>query len=591
MKCIEKIFFYPLLVLVFSTSISAQQFSKANIEKTLLLAYDLNFNKPDSARTLFEKIKPHIKASDWHDLQIDFDLYYGDYFNEINNYDSSLYYLNQVMKRCKKHDSLEVKLGVAYSFLSELYQNALNYPKALAYAKRSIVISEKYQLSETYIDYHNLSLIYSEYGEDSLAIWALNKSAELAPKDNDEVTFSINTNLALMLVEGGRYAEARKLLTQIEDFLRKDDIETINNRFNGTLIYANYYMEVDSLDKALSMIHHADSLAKQLKIAEINMFLSEAYADYYIAIGDFELAYDYRMRSQEITDSLDGADVQKNLNELQTKYATAEKERKISEQTLKIRENENRKRLYQVVIGFISGILLLLFYFYLNSSKKRKLLHKKNQQIEEAHTAIENLMRESHHRIKNNLQVVSSLLKIQSKNARTQEAKSGLLEAYSRISTIALLHQKLQGSEGFEHINSKDFLGQLIPAIQHSLAGENKVNKFEIDLEKINISMDSAISIGLIVNELLTNAIKYAFQDQKEVATFVRISLKKQTSSLTLIVADNGKGLPDDFNIDGLKSLGFKIVRSMASKLKATVFTKNDNGAVIEINIPYEGVA
>ncbi len=567
-----------------------QSHTKKEVDTWLEMAIDLSANEPDSSLVYFEKAKKALSVSkkSWTRLRILYDLYYSSYLNELNNYDSSLYYVNRALKQTKGVDSLQKLEGLTYNYLGQLYQNSMHYEKALDCFLKSIAIYEAHNDPDLYFDYHNLANIYLDLGMDSLAIEAYKEADRRAP-DDPYIKYSININLAYLYLQMDLPHVAGPIFKKIEPFFSNTEVGTRNNRFMGLVSYADYYVAVDSLLKAREVLDSAASLAKKLDIRQVDMFLSRSWSRYYKAKGDYAKAYGYITDYHALSDSLDGVEVRNSLNELQTKYATAEKERQIQAQELRLEKSSARQRILILSTGAILIILVLLAYFYMNSRKKRKLLYAQNLQIQKANREIENLMRESHHRIKNNLQVVSSLLKMQSKNVHSPEARASLIEAFNRVKTIALLHQKLQGSQTFKEVDLQEFVEQLVQASKDSLVGNQSQVALFTKAEKVEVSTDMAISIGLVINELITNAIKYAFSASEK--GVVHIDLKVEKGSLHLRVSDTGKGFPADFKFEELNSLGFKIVRSMATKLKAQVKVSTNKGAVIDIEIPYERAA
>jgi two-component sensor histidine kinase/Tfp pilus assembly protein PilF len=568
---------------------SAQNQSVTSIDQLLEQAGRLSTSKPDSALFYFARIKKRLPKLKNEKTKIRFFISYANYFNHLNNYDSALFYLNKALVRCQGVDSLKKLEAITYSFMAEVYQHSLRADQALEYQLRCIKISTELKDPERFIDYNNLGSIYQDLGEDSLAIQSFEKALDLSPPNHKLFIVSLNTSLFLLYDDKRDWEKCRQAQMAMEPWLNDPEVFDLRTKIAWYLNQSRYYLRVDSLDKAEAMLNIARPLTDSLNLAEMDLYLSTYESDYFIARNDYKRAFAANERYHMLSDSLDGVEVQNNLNALQTKYETAEKERLISEQSLILEKNEARQLAMLIIILGILSITGLLIYFYLNSRKKRKLLQTKNIQIQEAHAEIENLMRESHHRIKNNLQVVSSLLKMQSKNVGSAQGKDALLEAYHRIQTIAMLHQKLQGSQSFKTVNTKEFIEQLLEAIKKSLLTDDSLISFVQNIEPAEISTDVAISLGLMINELVTNAIKYAFD--KDVKGKVEIELQISKDHLHLKISDTGKGFPLDFTFETLNSLGYKIVRSMATKLKADVYTKNEHGAVIEINIPYERAA
>jgi two-component sensor histidine kinase len=174
------------------------------------------------------------------------------------------------------------------------------------------------------------------------------------------------------------------------------------------------------------------------------------------------------------------------------------------------------------------------------------------------------MMRESHHRIKNNLQLVNSILDLQSRNMKDPAVKKAFMESRQRIQAISFAHQRLYGNDTVEKLNLKSFLFDLIQSIQQSSLDEHSHIKIVPRLDEMDISTEKAIPIGLIMNELLTNAIKYAFNSHQG-GTIV-VNLTRQSNQVELVIGDNGAGMKE--NTEGT-GFGHQLVKSMVRQLKA----------------------
>jgi len=189
------------------------------------------------------------------------------------------------------------------------------------------------------------------------------------------------------------------------------------------------------------------------------------------------------------------------------------------------------------------------------------------------------LLRELYHRVKNNLQIISSLLSIQSKRISDKKAKSIFDESIQRIKSIAMLHEKLYKSDNLQIISMQQYTQDLVQELQQSFKGDNI--DFKIICDKINLNLEIAVPIGLIINELITNSLKYAFADKKDNKQII-IQMKKNTNeTFTLIISDNGQGA----NMQTLKEgFGFKLLEFLASyQLKGEIQTDGSDGLIHKI--------
>ncbi|TVQ12588.1 MAG: response regulator [Balneolaceae bacterium] len=191
------------------------------------------------------------------------------------------------------------------------------------------------------------------------------------------------------------------------------------------------------------------------------------------------------------------------------------------------------------------------------------------------------LLAEIHHRVKNNLAIISGLLELQSNNIENQQIKDLLSESIHRIKAIALLHEKVYNSDDLARINLGEYLKEFIGTLRnYYLSNGEKINVF-IEIPETYISLSSAIPIGLIVNELITNAFRHAFTGRD--TGNVRVSLDHVIDKYLLKIIDDGIGMPDDVITGKSKKLGMTLVYGMIHQLKADIEINRNNGTAVAI--------
>ncbi|MFA6216631.1 MAG: PAS domain S-box protein [Candidatus Omnitrophota bacterium] len=189
------------------------------------------------------------------------------------------------------------------------------------------------------------------------------------------------------------------------------------------------------------------------------------------------------------------------------------------------------------------------------------------EKIKEALVEKELLLREVNHRVKNNLQIINSLFNLQARKVTDEGVKEILRESCSRIKSIALVHEKLYGSPDLSRIDMKEYLTSLVRSISHSLnVGRDGIYVTVLTDEGIRFDMDRVIYCGLIVNELVTNAFKYAFPDKRKGEICIELKINK-SNNYELIVRDDGVGLPKDFDWEDSETLGLELVKTLAHQL------------------------
>lgn len=196
------------------------------------------------------------------------------------------------------------------------------------------------------------------------------------------------------------------------------------------------------------------------------------------------------------------------------------------------------------------------------------------------------LLKEVHHRVKNNMQVISSILNLQSSYVTDQYALNLLKESQNRIKTMAYIHESLYQNKTFTSINFSDYISTLSSNILQSYAASGQNVKLELDIQKIILNLDTSIPAGLIINELVTNSIKHAFAGSNE--GIILINLHTKDNILFLEVSDNGKGFPKDIDFKNTNSLGLQLVNTLVEQLNGKLeLSDNKNGGTsFYINFP-----
>jgi two-component sensor histidine kinase len=241
---------------------------------------------------------------------------------------------------------------------------------------------------------------------------------------------------------------------------------------------------------------------------------------------------------------------------------------------------------YLVIAALALALLLALAFYrnYRNTKKANRIIAQQQQETEEKKRIIEisltekeTLLKEIHHRVKNNLQIISSLLNLQANRTDDENLKRIMNEAKNRISSMALIHQKIYQSGNLSSVDFQAYIEQMAQSIDANFNNEKKNITQHINTHGISLDIDTSIPLGLIINELLTNSYKYAFAGRS--SGTIRIILKeKNAGELELHVSDDGKGLPAGFDPATLNSLGVKLVKGLASQVKGTVRFESNQG-------------
>jgi PAS domain S-box-containing protein len=222
----------------------------------------------------------------------------------------------------------------------------------------------------------------------------------------------------------------------------------------------------------------------------------------------------------------------------------------------------------------------LIFTGIVRDITEREVAHAK---LKDALIQKEVLLKEVYHRVKNNLQVVSSLINLQARNVKNEEALNLLNQSADRIKAMALLHEKLYQSKDLAKIDFKDYVGSLIESLLISFGIKTNQIKINSTINDVFLDLDTAIPCGLIINELLSNALKHAFpQDQPGI---IEINFTREQNEFNLVISDNGIGFPDDLDIQKCKSLGLQLVTRLSKdQLRGRLSIEQNPGATFMIH-------
>ncbi len=239
-------------------------------------------------------------------------------------------------------------------------------------------------------------------------------------------------------------------------------------------------------------------------------------------------------------------------------------------------------------------ILFLGISLFVNEHKKYQVeIESKNNQLNDAlalankrNEQVNLVLRELNHRVKNNLQMISSLFNIQSYKTKSSELKWAMKDARNRIVSIAIMHQKLYKDNLFYEVRLKQYIEELASYLVQSVSSGEKVN-VKVSVDDITLSIEDTVHVGLIINELLTNALKYGVSGENR-RNDITVTVSQKDIYLIIIVNDTGKGFPKGFESKKTDSFGFYLLDNIVTQHEGELFITNNGGARVEVklNIP-----
>ena len=337
------------------------------------------------------------------------------------------------------------------------------------------------------------------------------------------------------------------------------------------------YQNMGNFDSANHYGHKMLGLSKKLKAPYrmVNAFLVLTNANKKANRNDSALYY-YE-QSVALADSMNNLERSGQITEMQTKYETEKKEVEIASLN-----SVNKIRSQRLWIA--GGIAALFAIAVLISVMQNRRLQKQKKQITAQSDRLKWMMKELHHRVKNNLQIVSSLLNLQTYRLKDEESISAIKESQLRVQAMSLIHQRLYQVDDVSKVNFKLYLDDLVDTLMRSFGFNSTDFDLQIHVEKEFLDVDMVMPMGLLVNEILTNSFKYAYTETKH--PLLHISLLSVNQQFQLEIKDNGPGLNWDAGEPSKPGFGKKLIDALSKQLKAVYSVDTALGTAYHFNIP-----
>lgn len=386
-----------------------------------------------------------------------------------------------------------------------------------------------------------------------------------------------NFNLVEYYAGKRQFERARQSVAAMQAILENEEDEVY-------LIYplvaeGNILMAEGRPEKALKNYEAGWEVVKNYGIVEGQMELYPTIIKAYAAVGDFEKAFQFSQDFQVMRDSMVSLEKNRTVQNLQTHYETEKKEAQITAQQADLARSRQEKWVLAGGLALLGGLSILFWRQRRKTQAANLELAASNTEIQQKNQQLDLLMRELHHRVKNNLQLVSSLLSLQSRQVGDEGAATAIKAGQLRVEAMSLIHQRLYREEGVTMVNMQDFAQDLVSKIAYSFGFPTSGMDVLIQFDPVELDVDKAMPMSLILNELLTNSFKYAFGQTARPA--ITIQLLPQGEKLRLHYADNGVGLPAAS--PGKGSFGSKLITSLSGQLGGEARQWNEGGAHFEL--------
>jgi two-component system, sensor histidine kinase PdtaS len=504
----------------------------------------------------------------------------GNYPEALDNYQQSL--------------ELKLKLGnekgAANSLnnIGNIYYYQKNYDLSLQYYERALDIENK--IGNTMglgRSLGNVGLIYLETGRlnDALQNYLLAYQKMDSLKLECQKMYPAN-GLGQTYYQLGKLEAAHQYLDEAyseavacnDPVIISSSLETLGkiSVFNKQYTLAEKRL-AESYDVA-----KANDLKVQVKDASKSLY------EFYKSRGNIGQALSFLEINKSVTDSLLNEDLTEQLTRMEVNYQFKEEKDSLQfareKELLSYNSDIKRRELIQVStfvgLGLAFVLLFVIYRFYRVKQKANEQLSVKNEIISRTLREKEMVLKEIHHRVKNNLQIVSSLLSIQSRMVKDAAAREAIRDSQSRVHSMSLVHQNLYSGGDVSEVSADRYLEQLIKTVCKSFdpGGQCQLN---LNLDPVVLPPDTAMNLGLISNEIITNAFKHAFSGSKNSNAVISVSLTAENDNISLCIADNGIGAENPN-----QSFGTQLIDALVRSIKGIVTIDAKSGTSFTIKLP-----
>ena len=529
------------------------------------------------------------------------------------------------------------RLQGVYALIGTVYNAQNNFVEGLRYNMLAVHTGENVNDSSKLMAtvYHRLGMSYHSINYTRQALEYYEKALHLAYQLNDSSAVqNYQINIAELFIKTGQYQEGIDTLnvaTNFHPIIEADDQCYVYRQYLRLYLALHDYRKAATYYQKILLLCNSDNTSdyeKTVSSAYISLYLVETgrfrEAAAYLnsaaikqipsvpanamlerlryrtdsALGNLTSAIAHFQRYEVLSDSLNSLAQTRQLGQLQLQFETAEKDKDILLLTQKSQlqasslEREIIIR-YVIIGGIVILIAFLILVYNRYRSNKRTNIKLENQQneINEQNDTLkalldekEWLLKEIHHRVKNNLQIIISLLNTQSQYLNNEDALAAIRNSQQRMYSMSLIHQRLYQTDNLGKIDMNWYIPEMITYIRDSLDTNANIT-FRVDSDHVALDVVEAVPLGLILNEAVSNALKYAFPDKAKGKIDIFFRAKPEGNCL-LGISDNGIGIPEGKNIEESASLGMSLMQGLSVQLDGA-FTLSDNQPGVSVTVSF----
>ncbi|TWR29636.1 hypothetical protein FPZ43_07165 [Mucilaginibacter pallidiroseus] len=561
--------------------------------------YHLQANNA-KALILVEQSLSLFKSVGYKDLQGVYDLL--GYLNaRLGNDVQALKYGLLAVSTAEARSDTSMQLCTIYNRVAITYNGLKKYNEAFNYYQKALNVALLYKDKEAIqqIRFNQIILLMSMHKTKQSLNYLQSIVSHYPPGNNTRWRITALSLFATIHMDLNHMTESRRYVDSLIYYFPEFGKEFGYAPFVNQPIIKFYY-KTGQFKKAYKYLVANDSMARARNnlttIATNELMWSKIDS----ANGSYANALSHYQLYKAASDSLKNIDNKKQIMGLQYQFDIDNKNRDILvlKQKAQLQQNriDNEMNVRNAVLGglvLLMALSGLIYSRYNVKNKSNKLLTLQQIEINRQNSTLlklvdekEWLLKEIHHRVKNNLQIVISLLNTQSAYLENEDALEAIKNSQHRMQAMSLIHQKLYQSNDLGTIDMAVYIRELVEYLSENFSREKRI-AVKMDIAAIRLAVSQAVPLGLILNEAISNAIKYAFVNR--LTGQIDICLKQISDEKHLLcIADDGIGLPPDFNADNLESLGMSLMRGLTEQLDGEFTLKNDTG--VKVCIVFEAM-
>ena len=529
---------------------------------------------------LVEEAKKYADKKEYHFY--DFTYYYslGKYYTYLQKPDSALLFL-QKYDNLLVEDNRTANRWVSHDLMGRLYKNIGDWEKAKIYLLKSLEFAriEKKPMDYGYL-LNTLITEFSKMNEIEIVSDLMEEYGAYKLSRNKKSDLTAMHSYANEPGVSAKEKEARLCTYLPIHFQSKNWLAAAQS----TYALGNLLVEEGRAKEAIPYLKDGLVAADSFGLIDIILNLNNTMFRALDASGQPREALVYAQKVYDLREEIRDTERQSLVSELNIKYETEKKEKEIAASQLLLVQAKQRQKFWAFGVGMLLLLLGASIYAIRIRQKHNQELELKNDAISKALEEKKILLKEIHHRVKNNLQMISSLLYLQGKSIDDPTAKGAIQESENRVQSMAMLHQNLYQDENLLGVDVVKYLDRLIDHLFASYDIDQNRIALEKEMQINELDVDTVIPMALVINELMSNALKYAFKDGRKGK--IKITIKENKNNIYVSVEDDGLGLPDSFNPKSGGNFGYKLIRILTQQLKADWHVESTKGTKVYMEVP-----